>query len=418
MAAPDGAPASNELPPVFEGLLYELRGHQITVGMDQWLVLQQALDGGLARSSLAEFYLLARSLLITSERDFDAYDAAFEHYFRGIDPGTEEISERVWDWLADHPDSLRLTPEQKARLDAMLEEMDLDEIRRRLEERLKNQDGQHRGGNRHIGTEGTSPFGHSGYHPGGFRIGGQGRNRSAVQVAGERQWRDYRSDETLGVRELGLALRKLRRLSSKADGPAEELDVERTIDATAAAGGRLELEFRRPRRNTVKVLLLLDVGGSMDDHSAICSQLFSAVHQANHFADLKVRYFHNCIYDHVYLSADQDPRQADSTTQLLAQLSSDYKLVIVGDACMAPSELALVGGAIDYYQHNDEPGWAWLERLERHFTHSAWMNPVPRDWWQRVHGARTLTTINELFPMFELSVDGLGEAVEQLMVQR
>ena len=403
---------------MFEGLLYELRGRQVRVGMDQWLTLQRALDTDLAHSSLGEFYLLARSLLVTSERDFDAYDAAFEHYFRGIEPGTEEISDRVWDWLAAEPDSIRLSPEQRARLDAMLDEMDHDEIRRRLQERLANQHKRHSGGSRHIGTEGTSPFGHSGFHPGGFRIGGHGRNRSAIQVAGERLWRDYRSDETLGVREFGLALRKLRRLSSTADGPAEELDVDRTIDATAAAGGQLDLQFRRPRRNAVKVLLLLDVGGSMDDHAAICGQLFSAVDQTNHFSDLRVRYFHNCVYDHLYLTADQDPRHADPTRQLLAQLSPDYKLIVVGDACMAPSELALVGGAIDYYQRNDEPGWTWLERLVGQFSRCAWLNPVPERMWDSVHGARTLNAIREVVPMYELSVDGLGKAVDDLMVRR
>ncbi|MDH3725232.1 MAG: VWA domain-containing protein, partial [Thermoleophilia bacterium] len=245
------------------------------VAMDEWLGLQEALRRDLARSSLAQFYLVARAVLVKSERHYDAYDVAFERYFSDIDPAGDAIGDQVWDWLSERPESLRLTPEQKARLDALLERLDVEEIRRRLQERLRNQDGAHQGGNRHIGTGGTSAFGHSGHHPGGFRIGGQSGNRTAAQVAGERRWRDYRSDETLGVRDFSLALRRLRRLSSRFEGPATELDVDATIDATADAGARLELTFRRPRKNAVRVLVLLDVGGSMDDHVSVCSRLFS-----------------------------------------------------------------------------------------------------------------------------------------------
>jgi uncharacterized protein with von Willebrand factor type A (vWA) domain len=403
---------------MFEGLFFALRGQGVPVAMDEWLGLQDALERGLTHSSLGNFYLVARSLLVKSERHYDSYDVAFEQYFSGIDSSGEAIGDQVWDWLADRPEALRLTPEQKARLDALMERLDMDEIRQRLEERLRNQDDAHRGGNRHVGTGGTSPFGHSGYHPGGFRIGGQSGNRTAVQVAGERRWRDYRSDETLGVRDFSIALRRLRRLSSRLEGPETELDVQATIDATAEAGGRLELAFTRPRKNAVRVLLLLDVGGSMDDHVAVCNQLFSAVHQANHFADLQVRYFHNCVYDRLYRRADMDPRNQELTLDLLAQLSSDYKLVVVGDACMAPSELSMVGGAIDYYQHNDEPGWTWLERLSEHFTHSAWLNPVPEAQWGTVHGARTLNAVRRLYGMHELSVDGLEAAAGDLMVRR
>jgi uncharacterized protein with von Willebrand factor type A (vWA) domain len=402
---------------MFEGLFHALREEGVPVAMDEWLALQDALERGLANNSLAGFYLMARALLVKSERHYDGYDAAFERYFSAIDPVGEEIADRVWDWLAESPDALRLSPEQKARLDAMRDGLDLEEIRRRLEERLRNQTEAHRGGSRHIGTGGTSPFGHSGYHPGGFRIGGEGGNRSAVQVAGERRWRDYRADATIGVREFAVALRRLRRLTSRAAGPAQELDVDETIDATAAAGGRLELAFRRPRRNEVRVLLLLDVGGSMDEHARVCEQLFSAVHQANHFADLRVRYFHNCIYDRLYLGADMDPRRSEPTLDLLAQTPGTYKLVVVGDACMAPSELAVVGGAIDYYQHNDEPGWLWLQRLADHFSHTAWLNPVPEQAWPTVHGARTLNAIREILPMYELTIDGLDRSMRDLMVR-
>jgi hypothetical protein len=300
----------------------------------------------------------------------------------------------------------------------MLETLDMEEIRRRLEERLRAQTEAHRGGSRHIGTGGTSPFGHSGHHPGGFRVGGEGRNRSAVQVAGERRWREYRHDETLGVREMGLALRRLRHLSTRLEGPATELDLDDTIDATAEGGGRRRLVFRRPRRNAVRVLLLLDAGGSMDEHARLVSRLFSAVHQATHFRDLVVRYFHNCVYERLFETAYMEPTRAESTLGLLAQLSPEYKLVIVGDACMAPSELTMPGGAIDYYQDNEEPGYVWLQRLAGHFSHTAWLNPIPAGWWDAVHGARTLHAIRTIFPMHELSLDGLDAAVAELMVRR
>lgn len=399
---------------MFDGFLHELRGHGVPVATDEWLGLQDALEQDVAGSSLAGFYLAARSLLVKSERFYDAYDRAFEAYFSGLRPADDTIDDAVWEWLAGG-DGPRLTPEQRARLDAMMEEIGAEELRRRFEERLANQDAAHRGGDRHIGTDGTSPFGHSGVHPGGIRIGGQGRNRSAAQIAGERRWRAYASDETLGVREFGLALRRLRRLSTAVDGPETELDVEGTIAATADSGGRLEVVMRRPRRNSVRVLLLLDIGGSMDDHAALIDRLFSAVHQAHHFRDLVVRFFHNCVYDNVYLDSDMDPRSAESTTDLLNRLDPDYRLIVVGDGCMAPGELTESWGAIDYHQRNAEAGHIWLSRLARRFPRSVWLNPVPRSWWDTVHGAPTLGAIRTIFPMHELSLDGLSEAVEALM---
>ncbi len=231
---------------MFEGLFATMRAEGVPVAADEWLTLQEALGRGLADSRLSGLYLLARAICVKSERHYDAYDVAFARYFGGVAASDAEIADQVWEWLDEHPEALRLSPEQRARMEALLERLDHDEIRRRLEERLQNQTEAHRGGSRHIGTGGTSPFGHSGFHPGGYRIGGEGRNRSAVQVAAQRRWRGYRSDETLGVREMGLALRRLRQLSTRLDGPLTELDLDDTIDATAEGGGRLHLVFRRP----------------------------------------------------------------------------------------------------------------------------------------------------------------------------
>ncbi len=403
---------------MFEGLFVQLRAEGVPVAMDEWLGLQDALGRGLHDNSLAGFYLLARALLVKSERHYDAYDLAFERYFSGLEPVGEGIADRVWQWLKEDPRRLNLTPEQRARLDALLERLDMDELRRRFEERLAAQEEAHHGGSRHIGTGGTSPFGHSGYHPGGIRVGGASRWRSAVQVAGERRWREYRADTEIGVRQFGVALRRLRQLSTRVDGPLTELDVDGTIRETADHAGQLRLAWRRPRRNAVRVVLLLDVGGSMDDHVAVCDQLFSAVHQASHFRDLQVRFFHNCVYDRVYLDAGMDPKRSERTMDLLANCAPDYKLVMVGDACMAPSELTMPGGAVDWWVQNDEPGWVWLMRLKDHFSHSAWLNPVPEAWWETIYGAYTLQGVRRIFPMYELSVEGLEGAVRHLMVRR
>ncbi|MFM8828280.1 MAG: VWA domain-containing protein, partial [Actinomycetota bacterium] len=210
----------------------------------------------------------------------------------------------------------------------------------------------------------------------------------------------------------------LRQLSTRLGGPATELDVDDTIRQTADHAGQLRLSFRRPRRNTVRVLLMLDIGGSMDDHIMLLDRLFTAMHQASHFRDLQVRFFHNCVYDRVYTDPSMHPSRSESTLHLLAQLDPDYKLVMVGDACMAPSELVLPGGAIDYQYMNEEPGAVWLERLEDHFSHAAWLNPHPKRWWPTIHGAYTLDMVRKIFPMFELSVDGLDQAVRHLMVRR
>ncbi len=402
---------------MFEGLFAALRAEGVPVAMDEWLALQAALERGLAGSSLSGLYLLGRAVLVKRERHLDAYDAAFSRYFSGLDPADPEIAARVWEWLAARPEALRLSPEQRARLDAILERLDPEEVRRRLEERLSEQREAHHGGSRHVGTGGTSPFGHSGYRPGGVRIGGEGGRRSAVAVAGERRFRHLRADASLGVRDLGVALRGLRRLSTRVEGPADELDLESTIDETAGQAGALRLVFRRPRRNAVRVVLLLDVGGSMDEHAALCDRLFSALHQASHFRELSVRYFHNCVYDRLYRSPLMLPRGAEPTREVLARAGPDHRLIVVGDACMAPSELADVGGAIDYQQRNDETGWTWLSRLAGRYPRAAWLNPVPEAWWETVHGAPTLGAVRRLFPMYELTVEGLERAVRGLMVR-
>jgi hypothetical protein len=311
-----------------------------------------------------------------------------------------------------------LSEEEKRRLVAMMDDLDLDELQRMFEERLAEQTEAHHGGNYWVGTGGTSAFGHSGYHPGGIRVGGESRNRSAVKVAGERKYRGFRTDVKVGTRQFEMALRRLRRLSSKNEGVPDDLALDETIEETADNAGRLSLVWRRSRKNAVKVMLLMDVGGSMDPYVRLCNQLFSAVNASSHFKDLRTYYFHNCVYDWLYLDTQMSTRRAVATSHVIHELPSDYKVIVVGDAAMAPSELTSRNGIIWWGASNDEPGIEGLRRLRRHFDHSVWLNTIPAEDWQWAYGNRTIRMVREVFPMYELSVDGLDAAVRKLMVAR
>ena len=382
--------------------LYELRARRLKVGLGEWMALMEALSRGLHDSSLTGFYHLARSLLCHSEAQFDAFDEAFALSFEGVPGEAFKVTEEILEWLKDPSQLLYLSPEDRARLQAL----DLDELRRQLEERLAEQREEHNGGNRFIGTGGTSPFGQGGFHPTGVRIGGGG-GRSAIKVASERRFRAYRSDLILDVRQIKVALRKLREL--RRDGVRDELDLEGTIDRTSRNAGELELEWRAPRRNNVKVLLLMDVGGSMDPHAAVVSTLFSAAAQSKHFREFHAFYFHNCVYGRVHRTASL--RDGLPVSEVLARYGPNYKLVLVGDAMMHPSELFAMGGAIDYWSHEVTPGLDWLRRLSHHFERKAWLNPEPKRYWRH----ETVHAIRGLFPMFPLTLEGLGDAVAALV---
>jgi len=364
----------------------------------------EALDKGCI-TNLDEFYFLARAILIKSEAYYDHYDVAFQEYFKGRE-GSADISEKILDWRRD---PLNRMPAFEGSPD-LFDNMDFDELLKELEKRLKEQTEQHDGGGYWIGRGGTSPFGHSGYHPAGIRIGGESGGGHAIQIAQERRFRNYRNDLTLDVRQIKIALKGLRQLNRT--GPEDELDLDETIHATAKNVGDIELIWRRSRKNAVKVLLLMDVGGSMEPFALLCSTLFSAAHSSTHFKDFKYYYFHNCIYDHLY--QDIERREAISTEYLLLTLEPDYKVILVGDAKMGPWELVQKYGAINYYERNELPGIVWLKRIDEHFTHSVWMNPdEPRFW---IHP--TIKMIGKLFPMFPLTIDGLGQAVKSLAVKK
>lgn len=390
---------------MFIPFLYELRARKVPVGTQEAVALAGALARGLHESSLDGFYLVARALLIHDEKHLDAFDEAFGKFFEGLEPKALELQQNLLDWLRDAKERLPdLTPEERA----MLEQFDRAELEKLFEQRLKEQQERHDGGNRWIGTGGTSPFGNSGRvaRP-GVRVGGGGGRRSAVTVAGQRNYREYRDDLVLDVRQLGLALRKLRAFSR--EGQPDELDLDNTIDKTAKNLGELEVVTRAPRKSNTRVILLMDVGGSMDPYAHLVSRLFTAAKKATHFRELRTYYFHNCIYGRVYKDARMS--QPLKISELFSQTDRKHKLILVGDALMAPWELMTVSG---WQEDEGVEGVTWMMRLREHFQASAWLNPeAVGGWWQP-----TIDVLRRVFPMYPLTLEGLGEAVHQLVKVR
>lgn len=389
---------------MFIDFFYILKKRRVPVSITEWMILMEALSRGYI-TNLDDFYYLARAILVKSEAYYDQYDVAFQEYFKGIE-SPQEITEQILDWLKNPINRMVLSEEEKALFDSM----DFDEVLKEFEKRLREQTEQHDGGGYWIGRGGTSPFGHSGYHPAGIRIGGESGGRHAIQIAQERRFKNYRSDLILDVRQIKLALRGLRQLNRI--GIEDELDLEKTIDTTAKNAGDIELVWRRSRKNAVKLLLLMDVGGSMNPYVHVCSRLFSAAHSVSHFKDFQYFYFHNCIYDYLY--TDIERSEAISTSYLLHIFEPDYKVVLVGDARMATSELLSKYGAIYYYEQNETPGIVWLQQIAEHFTHCVWLNPEEAYFWNHP----TVLMMGKLFPMFELTLDGLSQAIKRLMVKK
>ena len=388
---------------MFLGFFYELRRRKVPVGMGEAIALARALESGLHESALDGFYHVARSLLVHSEAHLDAFDQAFLAHFKGIEEQGQALADELLAWLKEakeHPGNL--TPEELA----MLEQFDAARLFEMFEERQREQKARHDGGNTWIGTAGTSPFGNQGRAAReGVRVGGAGGQKSALQIADARRYETYRDDVVLDTRQLGVALRKLRAFTR--EGAFEELDLEGTIEQTARNGGELEVVVRPPRRSNTRVLLLMDVGGSMTPYASLVSRLFSAASKSTHFKELRTHYFHNCVYGKLFETHRMD--DGIPVHQLLSECNRGYKLILVGDALMAPYELvsswgySLGGG-------DNPPGIAWLMQLKEHFEKSVWLNPEPRHTWR----GNTIQTISQVFDMFPLTLEGLGEAVQHL----
>ena len=388
---------------MFTGFFFHLRAVGLKVGLTEWLSLLQALSRGHERASLAVFYHLARSLLVKREAQYDLYDRAFAAYFGGVHEQFLNIDEVILEWLQDPQLPRELSDEETKQLASM----DLDSLRQAFEDRLRTQRERHDGGNRFIGTGGTSPFGNGGQNPAGMRVGGSGGGRSAVQLAEERRFENLRSDRVLDTRQIGQALRRLRKLARET-GP-EELDVEETIDRAAKNAGEIELIMRPPKKNRVKLLLLMDVGGSMDPYADLCERLFSAAHQSSHFAAFQHYFFHNCVYERLY--TDITRYSGPKTDDVLKQIDRSWTVVFVGDAWMGPYELTHETGGLYWASSSTRTsGLEWLKRIARIPKAAAWLNPEHK----RVWSAPTAQIIRRVFPMFELTLDGLGAAVDHL----
>ena len=387
---------------MFINFFFTLKAYGVPVSLHEWITLHRALYENLNNCSLTKFYHIARAILVKNEVYFDKYDLAFLDTFENIET-TDEMLEKIIEGLQKVKE-LHLSDEEKRQID----EVDLDQVLRNFEEQLK--EGHYRdhvGGNKAIGTGGTSTQGAWGYNPAGIRIGqGVSRHKSAIQIAERRTFRNYSSDIILNVRQMRVALSRIRSLLPI--GPEEKLNLKDTIDATSKNAGELEFVWEDKEKKAAKVILMMDVGGSMTPHSNLVERLFSAA--SSQINSLKHFYFHNCIYQDLW--TDIERNKSISTMDFLRSEDPNYKLIIVGDAEMASSELTYVNGAIDYWYHNDTPGLIWLNRVREKFKDSIWLNPLPRRLWRQI---RSTYMINEIFPMYELTLNGLDEGVKFLM---
>jgi len=399
---PGGAERPCDQASVFLEFFYRLRSHGLEVTPQQWLTVIEAVARGLHGSSLIGFYSLARGILVKDESELDDFDVCFAAHFGGLDDAARLIRDEVWEWLDNPVSPFALDPERQRLLDAL----DIDALREEFERRLREQDERHDRGEKWIGTGGTSPFGHSGADPGGIRVGGEGGGGSAVQVAVERRYREHRRDLVLDTRQLSVALTKLR--AFERTGPADELDLDATIDRTARGGGELELVFSPPRHNRLGLLLAMDVGGSMWPYRPLVDLLFSAAHRARHFKRFDHVYFHNCIYERVY--SDARFHGPIPLADLFLRFDRETRLVLVGDAHMYPGEITDRYGAIDWTERNEQPGRVYLRRVRDHFRRCAWLNPMTEESWS----APSIRLIREIFPMYPLTVRGVEELARDL----
>ncbi|MDR1136542.1 MAG: VWA containing CoxE family protein [Clostridiales Family XIII bacterium] len=378
--------------------------------MNEWLTFMDALDKGLAHSSLTGFYQLCRAILIKTESDYDKFDSVFSFFFHGI--GTEELlPEAFWKWLSE--DVRMRDVNDRLVIDEYL--LELEELQKRFEERKREQKERHDGGNYWIGTGGTSTMGHGGFNERGIRVGGEGRHNRALQVAGERNFKDFRQDKLLDARQFQMAFRKLKQYTAHDDAAPTELDIDETVNETGKKAGQLSLVWAKPRKNALKLLLLFDSDGSMLPYNRLCNKLFNAVSKSNHFRDLKVYYFHNCIYDYLYKTPFCRRGDWLETDWLLANLDSEYRLIIVGDASMAPSELLRRGGSATMGLYNEVPGAEWMTKIRKRYEKSVWLNPIQSRNWDMVYGSSTIQILRDMFPMYELTIDGLDAAIKKLL---
>jgi len=398
---------------MFASFFYLLRSRGLDVSLNEWMTLMEAMEKGLHHSTLTGFYHLCRAIVVKNETEFDRFDQVFLEFFRDV-PYQGELPEELLEWL-NHPSEDLARTIEELRAQGFPEES-LSELLRLLEERLKEQTEEHNGGNYWVGTQGRSPWGNSGWHPGGIRIGGESRHRTAMMVAGERKYRDFRKDNRLDTRQFQMAFRMLRQMSVQNDSNEQELDVDNTIRDTCDNAGTLQVRYRNPRKNAVKVLLLMDSGGSMSYYSGLCSMLFQAATKSNHFKELHTYYFHNCIHDSLYETPSLRYTEKVATEWVLRQYDSSYKVIIVSDAAMNPYELR-----DKYYNWETgtytRSGLDWFEIFRKQYPYLIWLNPEPmptvENYWTQTHWQ-----LGHLFKMYDLSAEGLAQGMKRLMAKR
>jgi hypothetical protein len=396
---------------------YTLRSAKLPVSVKEFLTLLEALQKGVVGPNAAapldgadgtgykidDFYYLSRTTLVKDEKNYDKFDRAFGSYFKGVEAIADFTRDIPLEWLRKNLE-LNLSPEERAKI----EKMGWDELMETLKKRFEEQKERHEGGSKWIGTGGTSPFGAFGQNPQGIRIGqNKSRNKSAVKVWDQRAYKDYDDTQELGTRNIKVALRRLRKFAR--EGHEEELDLDDTIRSTAANAGYLDIKMVPERHNNVKVLLLMDVGGTMDEHIARVEELFSA--SKTEFKHLEFYYFHNCVYDYMWKNNRRRFSEKFPTLDIIRKYNKDYKLIFVGDATMSPYEILQPGGSVEY--NNEEAGVEWLQRLTKSFPKFAWINPEPQGVWQY---RQSISVIQQIMNqrMYPLTLRGLEEAMRLL----
>jgi uncharacterized protein with von Willebrand factor type A (vWA) domain len=391
---------------MFVTFFHELKAAKVPVTLKEYLMLMEALDADIVEQKVEHFYYLARASLVKDERHLDKFDQVFGHVFKGFELtsealGTAEIPE---EWLRS-VSQLHLSEEDKKKIEAL---GGWDKIMEELKKRLEEQKGRHQGGNKWIGTGGKSPYGADGYNPAGVRIGQKGnRNNRAIKVWDKREFKDLDDNVELGTRNIKVALRRLRRFARQ--GAPDELDLDGTIKGTAHKG-YLDIHMRPERRNTVKVLMFFDIGGSMDWHIKGVEELFSAAR--TEFKHLEFFYFHNCLYERVWKDNARRWRETTPTWDVLHKYPADYKVVFVGDASMSPYEITVAGGSVEHM--NEEAGSLWMKRITDIYEHAIWLNPTPEDQWSWTPSIQIMRQLmdNRMFP---LTLEGLDGAMKELM---
>ncbi|CDO58539.1 hypothetical protein BN1012_Phect325 [Candidatus Phaeomarinobacter ectocarpi] len=389
---------------MFVNFFHELKNAGMPVSLREYLTLLEAMDAEVIDREVEDFYYLSRSALVKDEKNLDKFDQVFGTVFKGLESlGEGDVSEIPEDWLKALTEKF-LTDEEKAEIEAL---GGWEKIMEELKKRLEEQEKRHEGGNKMIGTAGTSPFGAEGYNPEGVRIGQkEGRHGKAVKVWDKREYKNLDDSIELGTRNIKVALRRLRKWAR--EGAAEELDLDHTIKSTADRG-YLDIKLIPERRNTIKTLLFFDVGGSMDPHIKVCEELFSAAR--TEFKNMEYFYFHNCLYEDLWKDNRRRHNEKMATWDVLHKYPSDYKVIIVGDASMSPYEITYAGGSVEHW--NEEPGGVWLERLQQVYENVVWLNPVAERHWEYTPSIEIMRQIlgDRMFP---LTLDGLDRAMREL----